>query len=887
MNATTSLLAAALAALALAASGCDAVLVDGRGGPDVEVVSAAVGFSFTPLPTDTDLMAPGRGAESWHAWSPVNVPTQAAPQPALDQYFRSTLTWNQLEPAEGAYDFSSLEARIKAAIDGGLGTKIAFGIMTVYADDEQPHPTSEGVGMTYPLYLHQRMMGEAVKPWKNPSANWWLPNYNSPAYLDRLDALHRALNAWLDATSYKGVTYKKVIYSVDVRGFGNWGEWHHYPFMDNMSAPDGSAGSWPVGMRPTIATMKRIVDSHVKGFPDVRLTFMLAALDAQYLNNTWNPPEITQYLLDVSNAAGKLGIRRDQWGAGDDYVHAYLEDNTRSFAGGAPFKTAIMDRYRSAPITGEPYPGCGDFALLPAEVSLYHASTVGNGNFCYDGNPPSTAMANNYREAMRRAGYRLVLTSGSATSLAPGAGFNVSLTWQNLGVAPTYEHWRVTYELRSAGGTVAWSGASTFDPYLFHGDGAPRTVTDAFTLPTGVAPGTYDLVLIARDPNGYRRPLPLAIAGRLADGGYRLGAVAVTADGGGTPEPTPEPTPDPTPDPTPGADAGETIWADGRVATITGTDDARYELGTIFRPTVAGAITHARVFAVASEAGTHQVRVWRNGDGALLAGPIAWSFAGESGWIELDIPDVAVAAGVDYTIAISNGDGVRHYAARRYDVAVAGDNGGNLAYPADAGVFTRTLGNRPTRSSRSANYLRDVRFVAADGSSEPTPPASSGDAGPQTLWGDDLTSTQDGNDPVRYELGTIFRARVAGTITHARVFAVGGESGDHVVRIWRNADGALLAGPYTTSFSGDDRWIHIDIPDLAIAAGVDLTVSVSNGAGGKAYASRPGDLGGAGDNGGDLTHPANAGVYTTTLGARPTSTHNANNYLRDVVFVAD
>jgi hypothetical protein len=81
-------------------------------------------------------------------------------------------------------------------------------------------------------------------------------------------------------------------------------------------------------------------------------------------------------------------------------------------------------------------------------------------------------------------------------------------------VAPTYENWEVIYELKD-GDKLVWFGKSSFNPKLFHGT---KTVTDSYELPTG------DLSLYIRviDPTGYRQPLPLANAGRLSDGSYKL-----------------------------------------------------------------------------------------------------------------------------------------------------------------------------------------------------------------------------------------------------------------------------------------------------------------------------------------------------------------------------
>lgn len=155
--------------------------------------------------------------------------------------------------------------------------------------------------------------------------------------------------------------------------------------------------------------------------------------------------------------------------------------------------------------------------------------------------------------------------------------------------------------------------------------------------------------------------------------------------------------------------AAETIHPDTVAPGGRYNDAPNWELGTVFRTTAPGKITHARVFSLADEFGEHLVRIWRNADNTVIAGPIPWTFGGDEAWIALDIPDVSVEANTDYTISVSVGaDG--WYPANSQYFAAAGDNGAHLAYPPAAGVFSDTLGNRPTQFYGNASYLRDVVF---------------------------------------------------------------------------------------------------------------------------------------------------------------------------------
>src|SRR6478609_7895393 len=72
--------------------------------------------------------------------------------------------------------------------------------------------------------------------------------------------------------------------------------------------------------------------------------------------------------------------------------------------------------------------------------------------------------------------------------------------------------------------------------------------------------------------------------------------------------------------------AAESIFPDTVIPGSRPNDAPSWELGTVFHPEVPGKITQVRVFSLADEAGDHQVRIWRNSDSNVLAGPITWAY---------------------------------------------------------------------------------------------------------------------------------------------------------------------------------------------------------------------------------------------------------------------
>lgn len=158
----------------------------------------------------------------------------------------------------------------------------------------------------------------------------------------------------------------------------------------------------------------------------------------------------------------------------------------------------------------------------------------------------------------------------------------------------------------------------------------------------------------------------------------------------------------------------ESIWPDTKTGKPWPGDTVFYELGTIFRSSVAGKITHLRVYSITLESGNHTARIWRNDDDTVIGGPYTWNYGGVAGWISFDIPDVDIDANVDYTVVVSvGGDTHMAYPNLGADILKDGSNGQHLSYPANAGVFVETRDTRPAQSYNGGNYLRDIIFVPA------------------------------------------------------------------------------------------------------------------------------------------------------------------------------
>ncbi len=481
------------------------------------VYSQTSSFSFSQISTGTEVMGPGRGAEQWMhlPWDNgsghgVQIPAgNTTPGPN----FYTRFAWKDIESdaTQGSYSWTTFDQKMHQAMDAHQ--MFSFGVM--------PICSGCGSGSFIPTYLHKLMQAEpTLKDWYYSGDGAWIPNWNSNSYLSRYRALLQAIANHIATTSYQpawssvSIPYSSVVYIVDIRGYGNYGEWHTYPWMND--------GAYPANAQATASTLQTLIDYNLQIFPTYPNVILMNAFTNT--SASFVPEQTSYYALTATNSWGQIGWRRDNWG--DPQYSSILENNPESY-NGQSLASLITNKYKFAPITGEPLGGitssynCGSpYCHLITEMNLYHGSSFGNGNWA---SPGSSTTQANAQQASRIAGYRLILTGGTMnTALSPGSAFNISLNWQNIGLAPTYENWNVVYELRNSSGGVVWTGNSSFKPKLFLPSTSPTAVSQNFTLPATVSSGTYSLYLIIRDPNNYKNPLPLAISGRNADGSYLL-----------------------------------------------------------------------------------------------------------------------------------------------------------------------------------------------------------------------------------------------------------------------------------------------------------------------------------------------------------------------------
>ncbi len=428
-------------------------------------VFAAGRVTFVPAETDEIFTNPGMGWQTFNRFADDDPNLEGLPSGSA--YFR--LYWRELEPAEGRFNFALVDSLLARAHKAGQ--KLAMRIRCI------------GTGarpVNVPLWL----LDKGCPGFEfERGGKQWAPDMDHPLFQVAHSRLIREFGKRYDGHPDLDV--------LDIGTVGLWGEWH--------------MGDTGVAM-PSVESRHRIIDAYLAAFPRTPKVMLI------------NGEESLAY------AIGKgCGWRADCLGdMGTEWRH--MEVRYPLWVKNA----SAQDTWKTAPVAFETcwtmqkwkdegwcIPCIFDYGLK------YHASYINNKSAKIpEGGRPDV------EKLLRRLGYRLVLRSVECgTAIKAGAPFDVSMKWENIGVAPPYFDYRLAYRLADATGgkTAALPTGISIKGWL----PGSRDVTAAPIIPKGLKKGAYTLFIAVVDPIAKEPAVRLAIKGRGEDGWYALGTVEV------------------------------------------------------------------------------------------------------------------------------------------------------------------------------------------------------------------------------------------------------------------------------------------------------------------------------------------------------------------------
>jgi Domain of unknown function (DUF4832) len=435
--------------------------------------------TFTPgaigLDAD-DVTNPLRGQYLW-----LGTPAYPSGWTDVDSYER--YNWDRIESSAGNYDWSVIDDPIAEAKQ----RKGRFGMRVMALCQGCPGHTYQGAGSSIPDDL-AASANSLIATAPGETQKYVIPDWNSQAYLDRLEALVEAIAArYHDDPTFA---------FVDVFSYGNWGEFHLYPF-NQPGGPYDSSSQQPI----SDANAKLIVQRAAAAFDNKLLVL-----------NSENKAALAEA---VGTASPPIGIRVDCLGSD-------------GLAGGSTLDTVpgASERWRTAPFITEwcqhnlGSSGANLFVQGEQQVRDYHVSMLSSGNFQSD--PSSQAEVDAFRKANVEAGYRL-RTASVTVHLDASGSIHVTSQWLNDGVAPTYLPWQVVIGVRGPSNAEA---TMTLDLRKIMPD-APLDDDETLTASGPLSPGDYEVYFRVEDTQGVSPPMQLAMDGKNADGEYVLGSMTL------------------------------------------------------------------------------------------------------------------------------------------------------------------------------------------------------------------------------------------------------------------------------------------------------------------------------------------------------------------------
>jgi hypothetical protein len=426
--------------------------------------------TVTPKETLKLLANPGMGWQTFHSYA--NEDSELRGLPSGSAYFR--FSWRELEASDGAIDTSILSNALSKA--RAAGQTLMFRVMTAGDTDEYVPNWLEGAGckvFRFSAPGHNR---------SNTEQTLIAPDLDDVTCWRRFETL---------MTKISRAVGNELDLQIDIGGVGLWGEWHF-------------SGTIPEVPMPSLATRRKVVDLHLKLFPNSPATALIN--------------DVGQLSYAISNGAGwradcfgDYGIFSSAWNHMDNM---YMQHLTQAGAENA---------WRKAPVAWETCGTMQDWVGKGFDIRRIfqygldlHGSFINNkGAKIPEGAPHRVEV----EAALLKLGYRLVLRSLShESSVKLGGPLAINAIWDNVGVAPPYHSFQLQVRLSPVDGcaepVVLTSGADvrTWLP-------GQHQVADTFQLPSTLTPGNWRLSVGVTGTPGVPM-LRLAIEGRDAEGWY-------------------------------------------------------------------------------------------------------------------------------------------------------------------------------------------------------------------------------------------------------------------------------------------------------------------------------------------------------------------------------
>ncbi len=426
-------------------------------------------------------------------------------------------TWAHIETNEDVYDWTMCDQTVDYWT--GTGRRVLLRIST----DSCVWPYTYNAS---PSYLFDKYnVGYEMVPYTDsgPVKTARVTNMADPVYQERLGKFLNAL-----CEHYKD---NDMVETVEIRGFGMWGEWHHgYGYQSTEQR---------------VSVLYNVIDQYVDAFAQTGKTLVVScSWDPDYINTgayttggATSEQAYQNYIqwsaFDKAWRTDGVGYRRD--GAASALRYDYDERlMAEAFRSGkrVPILGEYANNYYTINAAGSIYTlesALDDmlFKIRPNNATILGWVAVEMANIIAAGD---TDFIDRGNEMM---GYRLAVDEALfPTEASAGSSFTVRTTWSNsaVGIYPYVSPLRLML-LDENGKVVYTYDDSEFDARTFV-LGEINNVYSDITIPSNLANGTYSLAVaipFEQHSQTEHEYIALAMAGETANDSriYKLGDIKV------------------------------------------------------------------------------------------------------------------------------------------------------------------------------------------------------------------------------------------------------------------------------------------------------------------------------------------------------------------------
>ncbi len=414
---------------------------------------------------------PGMGWQTFHRFADEDKNLEDLPSSSA--YFR--LYWKEVEPEEGEIDFARFDQLLSRA--HRAVQKLAFRIMCA------------GTSRDYiyvPEWLKEKGCPGFEYQYRGRGPKHWVPDMDHPLFKKFHFRLIRELGKRYDGHPDLDL--------VDMGTVGLWGEWH-------MSSTDVEV--------PSLETRLAIIEEYCNAFPKTPKVMLIGdregMVHATHMDCGWR-----------ADCLGDMGGFSKTWNHMDNFYRQQIE------------KTGAGEAWKVAPVAFE---SCWDMRKWKEEgwniryifdyALNLHASYLNNKSAAI---PEGTR--GEIERFLKKIGYRLVLRElEHDAALSAGSSMKLSMTWENVGVAPPYQDHFLAFRLKNlkTGKAVVLITETSIKGWL----PGKRELSPTLKLPENLEQGNCELALAVVDPTTKAPAVRLAISGRADDGWYPLSRIEV------------------------------------------------------------------------------------------------------------------------------------------------------------------------------------------------------------------------------------------------------------------------------------------------------------------------------------------------------------------------